>query len=107
MGGAGEMGECRESSPGQLSSRCSSSSSLSRDSETVTQVSPSNGADHLHTRSNHDNHPVQEAPPVLSLPPADTQQLLVEKIVKLQKACARRGETRYSGGAHQPVDERD
>ena len=56
---AGEMGECRESSPGQLSSRCSSSSSLSRDSETVTQVSPSNGADHLHTRSNHDNHPVQ------------------------------------------------
>ena len=26
----------------------------------------------------------------LSLPPADTQQLLVEKIVKLQKACARR-----------------
>ena len=56
---AGEMGECRESSPGQLSSRCSSSSSLSRDSETVTQVSPSNGADHLHTRSNHDNHPAQ------------------------------------------------
>merc|ERR1719239_2086405 len=28
----------------------------------------------------------------LSLPPADTQQLLVEKIVKLQKACARRQE---------------
>ena len=26
----------------------------------------------------------------LALPPADTQQLLVEKIVKLQKACARR-----------------
>ena len=34
--------------------------------------------------------PLQDQSSQLALPPADTQQLLVEKIVKLQKACARR-----------------
>lgn len=100
---AGSRGQ-REGSPGQLSvslSRCSSSSSLSRDSELSPNGLNNSGPgdngglqtrvslNSLHENGNQD----QSSQPVsLPLPPADTQQLLVEKIVKLQKACARRQE---------------
>jgi len=101
----------RESSPGlSSSSRCSSSSSLHKEVERV-DLSPSSG----HSPSNlavlgtngvsrkvsqvslqepvHDSrHREVSGGSVNSLQLPDTQQLLVEKIVKLQRACARRQE---------------
>jgi len=101
----------RESSPGlSSSSRCSSSSSLHKEVERV-DLSPSSG----HGPSNlavlgtngvsrkvsqvslqepvHDSrHREVSGGYVNSLQLPDTQQLLVEKIVKLQRACARRQE---------------
>ena len=92
-----------EGSPGQLSvssqlSRCSSSSSLGREpAEQPGHTHAENGGQvggssydlsSRLTRLFQDKEATP--PPSLSLPPADTQQLLVEKIVKLQKACARR-----------------
>ena len=94
-----------EGSPGQLSvssqlSRCSSSSSLGREpaeqpghshAENGGQVIiSSNSLSSRLTRFLFQDKEATPPPPSLSLPPADTQQLLVEKIVKLQKACARR-----------------
>ena len=72
-GGGGGAPVGRGDSPGQLSlsSRCSSSSSL-MDSQ------------------QEEGRPAQEGPQVQTVPLADTQTLLVEKIVKLQKNCARR-----------------
>ena len=72
-GGGGGAPVGRGDSPGQLSlsSRCSSSSSL-MDSQ------------------QEEGRAAQEGPQVQTVPLADTQTLLVEKIVKLQKNCARR-----------------
>jgi len=87
-----DSGQDREGSPGQLSmsSRCSSSSSISRDCDVSREQS---SEQHMVTNTRiSDNGVNQENSPTLTLGPADTQQLLVEKIVKLQKNCARRQE---------------
>jgi len=68
----------RESSP-SLGSRCSSSSSLTRET----------GIDRTGENGEHASPVYTEK---LEVPAGDAQQLLVEKIVKLQRACARRQE---------------
>ena len=110
-----ERGGGRESSPGlSTSSRCSSSSSLHKDVErselspgigsghspTSLTVNSSNGlgrrtsqtslqeAVHTENRQREVSGGSMGSNTSLQLP--DTQQLLVEKIVKLQRACARR-----------------
>jgi len=112
-----ERGGGRESSPGlSTSSRCSSSSSLHKDVErselspgigsghspTSLTVNSSNGlgrrtsqtslqeAVHTENRQREVSGGSMGSNTSLQLP--DTQQLLVEKIVKLQRACARRQE---------------
>ena len=80
-GGGGGQG-VRGDSPGQLSlsSRCSSSSSLSREVESHQDNDSRLGLSSLPS----------EAQQIPNMPLGDTQTLLVEKIVKLQKNCARR-----------------
>jgi len=112
-----ERGGGRESSPGlSTSSRCSSSSSLHKDAER-SDLSPGVGPGHSPTSLTVTNTnglgrkisqtSLQDAVQTetrqrevsggsmgsnTSLQLPDTQQLLVEKIVKLQRACARRQE---------------
>jgi len=88
-----DSGQEREGSPGQLSvsSRCSSSSSISRDCDVSRDQNSDQHMVMMVTRTS-DNGVHQELSPTMTLAPADTQQLLVEKIVKLQKNCARRQE---------------
>merc|ERR1719348_2095641 len=88
-----DSGQEREGSPGQLSvsSRCSSSSSISRDCDVSREQNSDQHMVMMVTRTS-DNGVHQELSPTMTLAPADTQQLLVEKIVKLQKNCARRQE---------------
>jgi len=89
-----DSGQDREGSPGQLSmsSRCSSSSSISRDCDVSREQSSEQHMVMVTNTRISDNGVNQENSPTLTLGPADTQQLLVEKIVKLQKNCARRQE---------------
>jgi len=112
-----ERGGGRESSPGlSTSSRCSSSSSLHKDVDR-SELSPGIGSGHspssltvtntnglgrrtsqtsLHEAVQTENRQREVSGGSMgsntSLQLPDTQQLLVEKIVKLQRACARRQE---------------